>query len=473
MLQGSVVDNRSGRPLARARVTIEGPGSGPAGNSVWSDSGGRFVFTGLPAGAFLVSAQRASYATAKYGQRDWKSPGTPIVLEAEGSFSAELRLRKLGSVSGEVLDENRTPMLGIPVYAFLGGSRPKLQATAQTDDRGMFRIAGLTPGRYYIRTATRRLEDGTGLLPTFFGQSASLSEARAVQIALEEELGGIVITPLAGMLSTIRGNLSGSSSAVVNLFGDTGKRETSTGIDGVFQFDQVAPGPYQLLAEGSLAGHAVTAWQRIQVAKDVEQVTLELAAAPSIRLHCVEKHGDELDTRGISVFLRRKEPAEENPYRMNCGDTVALTPGLWELAASTPPRLYVDSVRAGRQGKLAQEIELRPAAVEDMLVTFSAKPATLKGAVKTPDGGPAIGAPVYANPLDPELRSRLGGVRSVRSDEQGGFLIGGLPPGRYEVFASFAIRDVEDADWSPGKGHPVTIEEGGEESVELTLGDAR
>jgi hypothetical protein len=473
VLQGSVVDNRSGRPLARARVTIEGPGSGPAGNTVWSDAGGRFVFSGLPAGAFLVSAQRASYATAKYGQRDWKSPGTPIVLEADGSFSVELRLRKLGVATGEVLDENRAPLPGIPVYAFLGGVRPKLQAAAQTDDRGVFRIAGLAPGRYYIRTATRQLEDGAGLLPTYFGQSASLSEARAVPIAMEEELGGIIITPLAGSLSTLRGRLSGSSSAVVNLFGDTGKRETSTGIDGLFQFDQIAPGPYQLLAEGSVSERPVAAWQRIQIAKDVEQVTLELAATPSIRLRCTEKHGDELDTRGISVFLRRKEPADEKPYRTNCGDTVALTPGLWELAASAPPHLYVDSVRAGRQGRLAQEIELRPAAVEDVLVTFSAKPAALKGVVKTPEGSPAIGAPVYANPLDPELRSRLGGVRSARSDEQGVFLIGGLPPGRYEVLSSFAIPDAEDADWSPGKGRAVTLEEGGEESVELILGEAR
>jgi hypothetical protein len=64
-------------------------------------------------------------------------------------------------------------------------------------------------------------------------------------------------------------------------------------------------------------------------------------------------------------------------------------------------------------------------------------------------------------------------VRIGRTGQKGDFLVAGLAPGRYEVVSSFAIADVEEADWTPGKGRPITLEEGSEESLDLVLGDAR
>ena len=415
ILQGIVSENRSGRPLARARVTIEGTGTSPGGSTIWADSSGQFSFPSLSAGTYLVSAQKPGYAVAKFGQKDWRSPGTPIVLESEGSFSVQLRLRKLAVVVGEVLDENRVALPGFDVYAFKTGSRPKLQSSARTDDRGGFRIAGLEPGSYLIRTATRQLEDRTGLLPTFYGQTAKLSEARSVTVALEEEAGGIVISPIPGNLSTLRGTVSGVGGALVELHGDVGKRELRTDPGGNFIFEQLAPGPYQLIVEAAIGGQPRSAWQELTIAKEIEVVTLELASAPSVHIRCEEKRGQTLDTSAIPVFLRRKTPAEDNSKRVNCAENVSLAPGVWELAAAPPANLYVESVRAGRRGKLSQEIELHPGRSEDILLTFSAKPASIQGVVKTPDGAPAIGAPVYVSALDPELRSRSGGVRNVRT----------------------------------------------------------
>ncbi len=473
VLHGLVLENRSGRPLARARVTLEGVGTAPGGTTIWADSAGQFSFPSLPAGTYLVSAQRPGYAVAKFGQKDWRSPGTPIVLEREGSFNIQFRLRKLGVIAGEVTDENRVALPGIAVYAYKTGSRLKMQSMAQTDDRGGFRISGLEPGSYYIRTATRQLEDRTGLLPTFYGQTAKLNDARTVTVALEEEAAGIVISPIPGSLSSLRGTVTGASGALVALHGDVGKREMQTDAGGNFVFEQLSPGSYQLTAEMTAGGRQRSAWQEVTVAKETEQVTLELASAPLVRIRCEEKRGQPLELSGISVFLRRKMPSEENSKRVNCAESVSLSPGTWELAAAAPANLYVESVRAGRRGKLSQEIELRPGQSEDILLTFSAKPASLKGIVKTPDGAPAIGAPVYVNAIDPELRTRLGGVRSGTTGQKGEYMVAGLAPGRYEVVSSFAIADVEDADWTPGKGHPITLEEGTEESLDLVLGDLR
>jgi hypothetical protein len=86
------------------------------------------------------------------------------------------------------------------------------------------------------------------------------------------------------------------------------------------------------------------------------------------------------------------------------------------------------------------------------------------------EGQPAAGAPVYICPLDPEVRSRLGGVRSTRSDQNGEFRFSGLAPGKYEVLSSFAMEEAESAAWPPGEGQPVELEAGAEASVSVRLG---
>ena len=80
-----------------------------------------------------------------------------------------------------------------------------------------------------------------------------------------------------------------------------------------------------------------------------------------------------------------------------------------------------------------------------------------------------MGAPVFINAYDEELRRRLGGVRSARADEAGVFRIPGLPPGTYEVISSYQVRQPERAGWSRGLGHTVEVEEGEEAVLDLSL----
>jgi hypothetical protein len=106
----------------------------------------------------------------------------------------------------------------------------------------------------------------------------------------------------------------------------------------------------------------------------------------------------------------------------------------------------------------------------EALLMLSGRPGAVKGKVSTADGSAAIGAPVYVYPLDPELRSRTGGMRSGRTDQNGEFHIAGLPPGRYEVLSSFSVSEAEEAGWGPGRGKAVQVEENADERVELVLG---
>jgi hypothetical protein len=107
LIQGSVVEAQSGRPLARALVTAN-PVAGTAGTakSARTNVYGMFELEDLAAGAYLVTASRGAFATTQYGQKQWKSAGLPVVLEAPQKMQIEIRLPRLGAITGKVVDEN-------------------------------------------------------------------------------------------------------------------------------------------------------------------------------------------------------------------------------------------------------------------------------------------------------------------------------------------------------------------------------
>src|ERR1035441_4734288 len=120
VIRGVVLDRSTGRPLARSLVTlrpVEGVGGKP--QSVRADRTGQFAFS-VSAGMYLLRASgdgRSSNAAAPHRRpRD-----------------------------------NRRPR--------------------------HLRIPGLEPGTYYVRTAAKQLEDGSGLLPTFHKETMTVDQS--------------------------------------------------------------------------------------------------------------------------------------------------------------------------------------------------------------------------------------------------------------------------------------------------------
>jgi hypothetical protein len=162
-ISGVVVDGATGRPVPAAVVSLAGPRSS-AGDWVRrkvTDDLGRFVFTRLPAfDDFTLSANKNGFTSGRFGQdvpRDARTaPGRRIVL-AEGQWFSDARVTiwRPGSIGGRVLDEAGEPVVGVPVRVLAQVSvagRTHLAAglVGRTDDRGVYRIAGLEPGRYLV-----------------------------------------------------------------------------------------------------------------------------------------------------------------------------------------------------------------------------------------------------------------------------------------------------------------------------------
>ena len=187
-IRGTVVENVSGRPLARATVTVEPVGEKSDHGAVTPDTialkrernrsvrtnpSGIFEFASLPAGTYSISASKLEFVTVLYGQKRWYSPGMPIVLEAGDEASLTIRMPRFGAIAGTVLDENDVGLPGHEVAVYSNTRPPKLLAHSTTDDRGMYRLFNLRPGSYLVRSLAKSYEDES-YLPTFYRDSPTV-----------------------------------------------------------------------------------------------------------------------------------------------------------------------------------------------------------------------------------------------------------------------------------------------------------
>ena len=185
---GQIVDADSGKPIPGAIVTIGGAAApqgapaqgriqvlptggggpisigGPGQNPrVLSDGDGRFAFRSLPKGSYNFTAQKPGFVDGAYGRLRPAAPRSRSIWPtARIAATSKVRLFKFASISGIVVDESGEPIVGAQIRALrrsLTAGRRMLSAvnaTAQTDDRGMYRLGSLIPASTSSRRPTCR-----------------------------------------------------------------------------------------------------------------------------------------------------------------------------------------------------------------------------------------------------------------------------------------------------------------------------
>ena len=163
-ISGVVVDAVSGRPVPGAIVSLgqlDNKQQLPQPRTV-TDARGRFVFSHLPASpSYYLGARRFGYTYTRYG---WASPNGSLAIRdiaqipiADGQWVSDIKipLWRLGAIAGRVTDERNEPVVGVAVRAFstrtiAGQAQLVAGPITTTDDRGVYRLSDLEPGRYVV-----------------------------------------------------------------------------------------------------------------------------------------------------------------------------------------------------------------------------------------------------------------------------------------------------------------------------------
>jgi hypothetical protein len=216
-MRGRVTRLDNGQPLRRAVITLSGAGAPP---STLTDDNGRYEITGLRAASYTLMASKGGFVTLRYGQRRPNEPGRPIHLADNAVLeSVNVALPRGSAITGRVFDQNGEPVVNATVQAlrrrFVRGHR-ELTAGAgtadTTDDRGEFRVYGLSPGTYYLSASTPEplnrepagARSSTGPF-TFYPGTSSPEAAQAVTVGLGEEIAGLSFAMTSFRLAGISG----------------------------------------------------------------------------------------------------------------------------------------------------------------------------------------------------------------------------------------------------------------------------
>ena len=156
-------DDQIAQPIRRAIVTLSGGGTAASVQRV-TDDGGRFAFDGLPAGRYTLTAEKPAYIKTFHGsRRPGRGPAMPIAI-ADGQRLTDLSIKLVRGavIAGTILDAHGNPLASAQVSALqavvVNGERklvdpPGAARWVTTDDRGRYRVFGLVPGEYTVRTS--------------------------------------------------------------------------------------------------------------------------------------------------------------------------------------------------------------------------------------------------------------------------------------------------------------------------------
>jgi len=480
-IHGSVVENLTGKPLSRVRMTLQ-PLSGTAGGTLKAvtNTFGAFEFPPVAGGAYLLTASRANFATTQYGAKGWNAAGLPIVLEENSSTFLNLRLPRLAAINGRVVDENDVGLPAHDVAVYRNTRPPQLVRKVKVDERGVYRVYGLDPGSYLVRTVAHQYPEG-GYLPTFATQTFDVEQARAVEVALDQEATDIDVRPAQGQLVTIAGKVLPARPGLpvrVTLVSETGRETIET--TGDFHFQPAAPGQFEIFTEGEGTGtwncDLLSSYQQLQVDRDQAELRVPAPCMGETPVRVVEKTGQRIDYRQYRLIMRRKDLAgagEIATEQLSNTDDPLLAAGRWDVMLLPPAGYCV----TGFSGPGAKVNVARPDGWNEIVAgspgalryEVSSTPGSIHGAVTGTAREAVFGAPVFLEPWDRDTRTRTGTLRVAYTDARGAYRFDSLAPGRYRILASFEFRSPDSAAFDAAAAGEIEIQEGRDTPQDLDL----
>jgi Carboxypeptidase regulatory-like domain len=470
-IQGTVVSAVTGHPIPRVLVELYLEGR----RATLTGPEGEFVFDKLPEEGAMIIARRPGFL----------SKNTMVDVQA-GKIVVKLAPECI--ISGTVVDSEGEPIENAGIEALVSrmseGRKGIVQThtpmRVRTDEDGNFRLAGLSPGKYYVSvTAGPAAQRLVGMQPqaatktypavVFYPSASDVASATPVDLVagqharLQFTLPLLPAFKLSGTVSGIAGFKQLSNPMILDaaerpLFG-AARWDTQSG---AFEFPAVPAGTYTIQVY-AMAEDDRPAWARqsVTVNRDITGVNLALVAGATIPVtvrkelgptpqpsHCEggfpTRDGKMLDCSKVAAMVSlvpvglqmqfSAEPDSDDPASLAVRGVM---PGKYRLDVSPMVVAYVSTARSGSTDLLREEL-IVPAGgtVPPIEVVLRDDGATMKVHVQADAPGPAV---ILLLPQSAPLQQpRVLGVGANGEREYGG-----LAPGEYAVLAFDSIEGVE------------------------------
>jgi len=494
-ISGQVVSD-SGQPIANVLVSVRGFGAGE-GRTITTESDGNFQISGLDPVAYMVTASLPGYVMA---------PRDPDVIPTayyHVGDSVRLELIKGGVITGTVTRSAGEPVVAVPVRAYMirdSNGRPARYGAPfkeqTTDDRGVYRIYGLSMGTYVISTGggntSAYFVSAFGTDAPTYAPSSTRDTAAEIFVRAGEEIANVDIryrgepghvvsgtanTTVAvdqpqGFAVTLVSTINGVSQPSYQSFQPAGGRG--------FSITGVADGDYDAMAQAYFPGGdwAVSEPRRIKV-KGADITGIELTAKPlgAISGRVALEESKSPDCKGkrrplfretvISSWHNEKKPQPDQPpfvwglgapvlpdqqgdfhlrnlapgqYRFN----IPLTAKYWYLKSISWPSSVTPAAKAppaSRPVDAARNwITLKPGdRLSGVIITLAEGAASLHGQIDVAEGQRLPPKSfVYLAPAEREKADDILRFFAVLVSPDGSFALNNLSPGRYWVLAQAA-----------------------------------
>jgi protocatechuate 3,4-dioxygenase beta subunit len=474
--------------LDRTEISFFGGQEAPTPKTT-TDEDGRFKFNNVPAGRYSVSSFTPTLVNQKtklLGSIGPQGPvaGVEVMLgDGEDVEAFDLELTRGGVVTGRVVDDEGKPVVNIQIVLEtddqanrLSNFRPVSSTNNRTDDRGIYRIFGVAPGRYFVSAGQNRemagmnaVRGGASYPLTYYPGVGDRELAKPVEIKAGGETTGIDFAlARRSKTFTARGRiLDENNKPVPNLmvgfgplrpgggFGGGGISPNRSDHDGNFVIAGLIPNKYALWAyierdsglfsdvtpleitDSDVAGLDIRVRQGLSVygtviveGSDDPDVNTKLASL-MLWMNPIQKPGETIAPRGNQIRVGADGSFVVNGVQP--GKVRIFLPPYPGQKAFSLDRVEVDGVTS------TQEFEIHPGQTPGAIRVFLSHGSfVISGRVEVEGEVPADTV-FFIAALRPGTKTPVG--QSVMADSRRRFRIEGLPAGEYDVEArSFVLN---------------------------------
>src|SRR6266436_8466449 len=322
------------KPAPQVAMVLYGDGDSairlPSGKlETTTDANGVYRLTGLPAGSYWVKPMTPAFVEM----------GRKVTIgDGETAAGIDFELVKGGVITGRITDADGHPVIEERVDLF--DAEPASNQTAekvgnvrlqngQTDDRGIYRILGVAPGRYKVAVGN----DGGNVLwrseprryrRVFFSGVTDPGRATVIEVSEGSETSHVDI-PLDGPIRTFAASgvvldeQTNQPAPNMQCWISDQRREfipleVISNSQGQFQIDRLLPGDYQVRAEPEHGDGVRSNPVSFQIVdRDIDGLVIKTAKGAGIA--------------GVVVLENNKDPVVMDKLRQ-------LSVGTWNLTAA-------------------------------------------------------------------------------------------------------------------------------------------